>query len=103
MTKFVHAAAAAVALFWTGAALAQAGGGGNGPAIGNQTTTSMGSPNASPGYQAPRSSAVPGLPPQARTAQQWNQAQGQHTDQGIATPVQGPKALNGKTQNNPTD
>ena len=76
-----------------GAAFAQAGG--------NQTTTSMGAPQGSPGYAAPRSAVVPGLPAQARAAQQENAAKGQPTDQGVMTPVQGPKGLNGKTQTNP--
>ncbi len=98
--KSVLLAAAAVLTLSGGVAFAQSGGG-NGPAIGNQTTTSVGSPAGSPGYAAPRSSVVPGLPAQSRAAQQENAASGQTTDQGVATPVQGPKALNGKTQTNP--
>jgi hypothetical protein len=45
------------------------------PAIANQTTTSMGSPAGSPGYQAPRSEVVPGVPAQARVAQEHTEMQ----------------------------
>jgi hypothetical protein len=41
-------------------------------AIANNTTTSMGAPIQSPNYSAPRSAVVPGLPAQARLAQQMN-------------------------------
>ncbi len=91
--KSVLLATATALVLCGGVALAQ------GP--GNQTTTSMGAPQGSPGYAAPRSAVVPGLPAQARAAQQENAARGQTTDQGVTTPVQGPKALNGKTQTNP--
>ncbi|MGA9866795.1 MAG: hypothetical protein WBQ75_10200 [Acetobacteraceae bacterium] len=36
--------------------------GGGEPAIANDTTTSMGQPNGSPFYAAPRSASVPGTP-----------------------------------------
>lgn len=89
--------AATAALALSGAtALAQ--GGGNG-AIANDTTTSMGAPSGSPGYTAPRSSVVPGLPAQARDAQAVNGIGGRQVDQGITAPVQGPtNPLTGKTQ-----
>lgn len=88
------AAAAALALSG-GAALAQSGGN---PAIGNNTTTSMGAPKGSPSYAAPRSEVVPGLSQQQRTAQEQNEATKGHTDQSATAPVQGPKTLSGKTQ-----
>jgi len=84
------AAAAALALS-TGAAMAAG-------AIADSTTTSMGAPKGSPGYAAPRSSVVPGLPPQTREAQADNAAGGRHVDQGVTAPIQGPTGLNGKTQ-----
>ncbi len=97
--KTVLLAAAALALSG-GVAFAQSGGGNS--AVGNNTTTSMGAPHGSPGYAAPRSGAVPGLPAQAKEAQQDNAASGQHTDQGVATPVQGPtNPVTGKTQTTP--
>lgn len=92
MRLMLLAAGAAFALSG-GAALAA----GN-PAIANQTTTSMGAPNASPSYQAPRSESVPGLSQQQRTAQEQNEAMKGQTDQGVAAPVQGPKTLSGHTQ-----
>ncbi len=71
-------------------------------AANNGVTTSMGAPQGSPSYSAPRSAVVPGLPQQERRAQQQHEAMGQEkTDQGVTTPVQGPKSLNGKTQTNP--
>jgi hypothetical protein len=94
MKTALLAAAAALALSG-GVAFAQGGGGGGGgggePATGNQTATSMGAPAGSPEYSAPRSGVVPGLPAQSREAQQDNAATGSQTDQGAATPVQGPK------------
>jgi hypothetical protein len=58
----------------------------------------MGAPVTSPGMTAPRSSAVPGLAPQQRMAEA-NNAQNQHTNEGVMAPVQGPKnPITGKTQ-----
>lgn len=68
MKTVLIAAAAALALS-SGAALA----GGDG-AIAHNTTTSMGSPVGSPGYAAARSEVVPGLPAQARKAEEGNEA-----------------------------
>jgi hypothetical protein len=70
MRSILFAAAAALALSG-GIAFAQGGGGS--PAIANQTTTSVGAPPGSPGYKAPRSEAVPGVPPQARAAEEANE------------------------------
>ncbi len=56
-------ATAAALVFSSGGAFA---------ATGNSTTTSMAAPTGSPGYAAPRSSVVPGLPAQTREAQQDN-------------------------------
>ncbi len=99
MKSALLAAAAALALSG-GTAFAQAGGGGGGnAAIGNNTTTSMGAPAGSPEYAAPRSAVVPGVPAQAREAQQDNSAAGRQVDQGVATPVQGPtNPATGRTQ-----
>ncbi len=59
----------------------------------------MGAPTGSPGYAAPRSGAVPGLPAQTKEAQQDNAQTAQGTDQGVATPVQGPNnPITGHTQ-----
>ena len=103
--------AAVVALALSGGvAFAQGGGGGaggggggaeggGGRAIGNSTATSMGAPAGSPEYSAPRSAVVPGLPAQAREAQQDNAAAGRQTNQGVAAPVQGPtNPATGNTQ-----
>ncbi len=99
-TKATLIAAAAALALSGGVALAQ-GGGGNG-AVGNDTTTSLGAPKGSPGYAAPRSGAVPGLPAQAKEAQQDNSVGGRQVDQGATTPVQGPtNPITGKTQTNP--
>lgn len=96
MKALLIAAATALALSG-GVAFAQ----GAGNDIGNQTTTSMGAPSGSPNYSAPRSASVPGLPPQARLAQQENSLN-THTDQGVAAPVQGPhNPITGHTQTNP--
>jgi hypothetical protein len=93
ITMTLIGAASALALS-AGAALAA----GNG-AIANQTTTSMGAPTGSPGYAAPRSEVVPGLPPQTREAQEDNEQGGRHVDQGATTPVQGPtNPVTGHTQ-----
>ncbi len=99
-TKTTLIAAAAALALSGGVALAQGGGGGGGnAAIGNNTTTSMGAPAGSPGYAAPRSAVVPGLPPQTKEAQQDNAAGGRQVDQGITTPVQGPtNPITGRTQ-----
>jgi len=95
--KSVLIAAAALALSG-GMAFAQGGGGGN-SAIANQTTTSMAAPSSSPGYAAPRSEVVPGLPAQTRDAQEDNEAGGHRVNQGVATPVQGPtNPITGQTQ-----
>ena len=91
-TIFV-AAVAALALS-TGVAFAQAGGGAGGggnPAVGNSTSTSMGAPKGSPGLSAPRSESMPGVSGQQRMAEQNNAAGGTQTDQGVTTPVQGPR------------
>lgn len=70
MEKLLIAAIAGGALALSaGAALA----GGN-PAIANDTNTSVTTPLGSPGYKAPRSEAVPGLPAQARNAQERTEA-----------------------------
>jgi hypothetical protein len=106
--------AAVVALALSGGvAFAQGGGGGGGAgggggggaeggggrSIGNSTATSMGAPAGSPEYSAPRSAVVPGLPAQAREAQQDNAAAGRQTNQGVAAPVQGPtNPATGNTQ-----
>lgn len=96
MKTLLIAAATAFALSG-GVAFAAGEGGGNG-AIANSTTTSMGAPEGSPGMTAPRSEAVPGVAPQQRLAQEQN-AQNQHTDQGVMAPVQGPKnPMTGNTQ-----
>ncbi len=79
--KTVLLAATAALLLTGGAAFA---------ASGDSTTTSMAAPKGSPGYAAPRSAAVPGLPPQERAAEQANAAGGRQVNQGITTPVQGP-------------
>jgi hypothetical protein len=103
MKLTLFAAATALALSG-GAALAQSAGGGGGsaggnPAVGNDTTTSMGAPSGSPSYQAPRSAVVPGLSPQQKMAQQQNQATQPPTDQSATAPVQGPKnPITGRTQ-----
>ena len=95
MKTALLAAAAALALSG-GVAFAQEGGGN--PPVANQTTTSVGAPESSPEYSAPRSAVVPGLPQQERQAQQ-NNAAGNRTDQGAATPVQGPNnPVTGHTQ-----
>ncbi len=47
-------------------ALAIGHSGGGEPAIANDTTTSMGQPNGSPFYAAPRSAGVPGTPANRR-------------------------------------
>ncbi|HET6182098.1 MAG TPA: hypothetical protein VFA03_00720 [Acetobacteraceae bacterium] len=100
MKKIMLATAMAFALSG-GVALAQSGGG-NGPAIGNDTTTSLGAPKGSPGYTAPRSEAVPGLPAQTRMAQEYNEHAQPPTNQSPTAPVQGPKnPLTGHTQTNP--
>lgn len=92
-------AAATALAFSGGVALAQAGGGGGGNAPANDTTTSMGAPHGSPGYTAPRSAVVPGLPPQTRQAQQENAVGGRHVDQSPTAPVQGPtNPVTGRTQ-----
>ncbi|MGA9869140.1 MAG: hypothetical protein WBQ75_22130 [Acetobacteraceae bacterium] len=83
------------------AALALSGGAAfaGGTAIGNDTTTSMGAPSGSPGYTAPRSAVVPGLPPQTREAQEENAVGGRHVDQSPTAPVQGPtNPMTGRTQ-----
>ncbi len=79
MEKLLIAAIAAGALaLSSGAAFA----GGN-PAIGNSTNTSVTAPLGSPGYKAPRSEAVPGLPAQARKAQERTEARrGTENDTG---------------------
>ncbi len=97
MMQTLIAASAALALSG-GVALAQAGGGGNN-SIANDTTTSMAAPSGSPGYTAPRSAVVPGLPAQAREAQAVNGANGRQVDQSPTAPVQGPTSpLTGHTQ-----
>lgn len=96
VVKTIIAATAALALSG-GAALAQGGGGNS--SIANDTTTSMAAPSGSPGYEAPRSAVVPGLPPQTREAQQENGVGGRHVDQGLTAPVQGPTSpITGHTQ-----
>ena len=98
--KAVFLAAAAALALPASAAFAQ-GGGGN-PAIANQTTTSMGAPAESPGYAAHRSEVVPGLPPQAREAQEKAHALDAsgvpHVDEGITSPVQAPAGSHGHEQ-----
>jgi hypothetical protein len=92
------------ALLTTSAALALFGGAAfaQGPAIANDTTTSVGTPSGSPEYAAPRSAVVPGLAPQQREAQQRNAAQGRQVDQGVTAPVQGPtNPVTGNTQVTP--
>ncbi|HJS87232.1 MAG TPA: hypothetical protein VJ779_17390 [Acetobacteraceae bacterium] len=71
------------------AALALSGGGAlaAGGAIANSTTTSMGAPAGSPGYSAPRSEVVPGVPRQERRAEESNETPGQPATQRYATPV----------------
>ena len=80
MRSLVLAAAAAFVLP-CGVALAA------GAVIANSTTTSMGAPVGSPGYSAPRSEVVPGLPHQERHAQESNETPGQPATQRYATPV----------------
>ncbi|MGA9866827.1 MAG: hypothetical protein WBQ75_10360 [Acetobacteraceae bacterium] len=94
--KTIIATAAVLAL--SGGAVFALGGGGN-PSIANDTTTSMAAPSGSPGYEAPRSAVVPGLPPQTREAQQENGMGGRHVDQSVTAPVQGPtNPMTGHTQ-----
>ena len=82
-TSVLIAAAAALALSG-GVALAA----GNG-AIANSTTTSMAAPTGSPGYAAPRSEVVPGLPPQTKEAQTDNEQAGVHSALAPKNPVTG--------------
>jgi hypothetical protein len=79
--KFVAFAAAAALALSGGAALAAGG------AIANSTTTSMGAPAGSPGYSAPRSEVVPGVPRQERRTEENNEVAGQSATQRYATPV----------------
>lgn len=92
--KSILIAAATFLALSGGAALAE----GN-PAIANQTTTSMGAPAGSPGYAAPRSEVVPGLPPQEREAEEDREAGGRQVNEALAAPVQGPtNPITGRTQ-----
>lgn len=80
--KRIFAAMSTIILLSAGAAMAA----GN-PAISNQTTTSMGAPPGSPGYRAARSEAVPGLPAQARNAQERNERLGNNPTIAPTNPV----------------
>ncbi len=84
----------------TGAALAQGGGGGN--ATGNNTSTSMGAPAESPGYASPRSSVVPGLSSQTRSAQRMNRGVARDTMMDKGKIPQAPRnPITGHAQTNP--